>query len=245
MAHDPTALPDFVSACETATRVRDLWALALDFFHARGIDKISYHRNDPDRPLDGPPPIVSDGYPPGWVCKYIDGKLALIDPVRRAAARMSEPFLWSEIRSILPMTPEAERYLDIVAEADLGDGVAIQVYGPNLRNAYVGLGFADAGTRPTRTEMFELQCAAQIAHLRYCAIVADRNPAGVRTLSAREREVLEWMARGKSNGVIADILGLSRHTVDTLVRRIYDKLDVSDRVTAVLHGIGAGLLRTD
>ena len=43
MAHDPTALPDFVSACETATRVRDLWALALDFFHARGIDKISYH----------------------------------------------------------------------------------------------------------------------------------------------------------------------------------------------------------
>ncbi len=36
--------------------------------------------------------------------------------------------------------------------------------------------------------------------------------------SNREHAVLGWAARGKGNGVIAEILGISDHTVDTLMR---------------------------
>jgi DNA-binding CsgD family transcriptional regulator len=54
--------------------------------------------------------------------------------------------------------------------------------------------------------------------------------------------VLDWMARGKSNAEIGLILGLSRHTVGTLARRIYAKLGVHDRVSAVLLGVGAGVV---
>ena len=68
----------------------------------------------------------------------------------------------------------------------------------------------------------------------------DEAPAA---LTPREAEVLTWIARGKSNSVIADILGVSPHTVDTLVRRIYGKLEVADRTTAAIHGIGAGLIQ--
>ena len=50
------------------------------------------------------------------------------------------------------------------------------------------------------------------------------------------------MARGKSNGVIAEILGISDHTVDTLVRRVFAKLGVGDRISAAIKGIGAGLV---
>ena len=83
---------------------------------------------------------------------------------------------------------------------------------------------------------------AQIAHLRYCAL-AESQSARDFGLSPREVEVLEWIATGKSNSVIAEILGISPHTVDTIVRRIFSKLDVNDRTTAAIRGLGAGLLR--
>ena len=50
------------------------------------------------------------------------------------------------------------------------------------------------------------------------------------------------MARGKSNPDIATILGISAETVDTYVRRLYPKLGVHDRVTAVAEGIARGLV---
>ena len=54
-----------------------------------------------------------------------------------------------------------------------------------------------------------------------------------------------WIARGKSYGVIADILDVSRHTVDTLVRRIFEKLGVTDRTTAAIRAVGAGIVIGD
>ncbi|WP_068309911.1 helix-turn-helix transcriptional regulator [Aliiruegeria sabulilitoris] len=61
-------------------------------------------------------------------------------------------------------------------------------------------------------------------------------------LSPREAEILRWIARGKSNSVIAEILGISPHTVDTHIRRIYRKLGAGDRTTAALRGMETGLL---
>ena len=60
-------------------------------------------------------------------------------------------------------------------------------------------------------------------------------------LSAREKEVIHWVARGKSNSVIGDILGCSAHTVDTHLRRIFAKLDVSDRISAAVRAVALGL----
>ncbi len=65
---------------------------------------------------------------------------------------------------------------------------------------------------------------------------------GDTALTPREVEVLRWIARGKSNTVIAQILGISRHTVDTHNRRIYRKLGAGDRITATVRAMEAGLL---
>ncbi len=46
-----------------------------------------------------------------------------------------------------------------------------------------------------------------------------------------------WVTRGKSNSVIGSILGISASTVDTYMRRIFRKLDVTDRTSAAMRAI--------
>lgn len=52
------------------------------------------------------------------------------------------------------------------------------------------------------------------------------------TLTQREAEVLFWIARGKSNRDIADILTLSPRTVNKHLEQIYSKLGVENRTSA-------------
>jgi DNA-binding CsgD family transcriptional regulator len=51
-------------------------------------------------------------------------------------------------------------------------------------------------------------------------------------LTAREREVLEWVAAGKTNRDIAAILGAKPRTIEKHLERIYEKLGVETRTAA-------------
>ena len=62
-------------------------------------------------------------------------------------------------------------------------------------------------------------------------------------LSPRETEVLTYIAKGFSFNEIAELLGMSAHTVTTHVKRIYQKLAVHSRGEAVYEATQMGLLR--
>lgn len=60
-------------------------------------------------------------------------------------------------------------------------------------------------------------------------------------LTDREREVLEQLARGRTNAEIARLLNISAKTVRNHVSNVFAKLQVSDRAQAIIRAREAGL----
>ncbi|HSO06575.1 MAG TPA: helix-turn-helix transcriptional regulator [Pelomicrobium sp.] len=56
-------------------------------------------------------------------------------------------------------------------------------------------------------------------------------------VTAREREVLTWLAAGKTDREIAEILGISARTVQKHLERLYVKLGVETRTAAVMRAL--------
>jgi DNA-binding NarL/FixJ family response regulator len=71
----------------------------------------------------------------------------------------------------------------------------------------------------------------------------EQPPAGLEQLTARESEVLQLLARGHANAEIANDLYITEATVRTHVAHVLQKLDLRDRVHAVIYAYETGLIQ--
>ncbi len=71
----------------------------------------------------------------------------------------------------------------------------------------------------------------------------DQDP--LETLTARERDVFDIMARGHNNPEIADLLSVSEATVRTHIASVLDKLMLRDRTQVMVYALKRGLVRLE
>ena len=74
--------------------------------------------------------------------------------------------------------------------------------------------------------------SAFCASASVAASVASAERLSHAALTPRETEVLTWLARGKTNRDIAEILGMSHRTVNKHLEHIFEKLGVETRAAA-------------
>ena len=71
----------------------------------------------------------------------------------------------------------------------------------------------------------------------------DPAPLPAAELTAREREVLELVARGRSNKEIAAALAIAENTVKNHLKNILEKLHLENRVQAATFAVREGLIK--
>ncbi len=182
--------------------------------------------------------LTSRNTPPIWERRY-RSCLHRIDPLPTFSLSVAGAFFWPDALELTELGDYEQRYLKIARRYGLGRGIGVACYGPHGRNGFLGTAWPHE-TKPEVKVLQWVNHVAQTAWQHCCQLVrmVETNPV----LSSRELEVLSWMCEGKSNSVIAQILNISRSSVDMYVRRLFAKLEVTDRTAACMRGYTLGLV---
>lgn len=97
-----------------------------------------------------------------------------------------------------------------------------------------------AGSPALFSSMFQRRTAAMPTGYNFSSETGELS--GVESLTDREAQVLQLVARGLANKQIALALGISEHTVKFHISSIYGKLRVTNRTEAVRAGLQLGLV---
>ena len=214
-----------------------------DQLMARGVAAISYHITPPFySQVSKRSSVFHSGYPEEIVTAYLDPEFMESDPIPDHVMSVGHVMTWQQVLADQKLTEKQRNFVKVSIEQGFIDGVAVPLFGPKSRNSYFSMNFGKTIDSADEEIVRPLVGIAQSCHRRICAIInqtSDASPA----LSERESEVLYWISRGKSNGDMAIILAISEATVDTYIRRLFKKLRVHDRISAVIVGLSSSLIK--
>ena len=153
------------------------------------------------------------------------------DPFRGPAHSLDERVL--RLSDHLTQRQRRSLEFDALVWRPLGIRDALRLWlpakGTSVRSIYLERGGKNYTTRDvTLLSLLRPHLVRMRAHVEF-----RRRGSGHRGLTAREAEVLGWIAHGKQNAEIARLLFISPHTVRKHIENIFEKLDVRTRTAAV------------
>lgn len=170
----------------------------------------------------------------------------------KVALLSDSPVIQRLRKSATPFTYDIEHVAKQRPERSMGESIALFERFNLHRGAYFPVHDATgargavsfAGDRPhfSLVEMMELTFIAVHVFNRL-AEIRDLDNRATDTLSDREIDCLNWTAAGKTSVEIAEILGLSEHTINHYLNRATKKLDTVNRTQAVAKALRIGLIK--
>ncbi|MDD3019966.1 MAG: LuxR family transcriptional regulator [Alphaproteobacteria bacterium] len=236
---------DFILESFEAKTAEELFRILIRALEGVGYDRVIFSIvNDRDLTPEGKALGIFHNYPEDWQKYYAEKNFERIDPVIKFGAMASRPFRWDDLINKMKLSQKQINFFNQGEEAGLYNGVAIPIRGSRAQLSGIALASSekvDACDR--RLDLINAYC--QQFFLCYKRMFAKdpvlSNISG-ELLSPKEGEILTWVANGKTDEEIAIILSISRHTVDTHIRHIFQKLDVTNRIQAVVKAIMMGMI---
>lgn len=237
------ALREFVSEAKRVLSLEALGDLLDAASHDLGFDYfgLTHHVDFLNRPSAT---VGLGNYPVDWVEAIKSNRYYADDPVHLACQRSVVGFSWDELPKLIAMS---ERHHTILAEAAIhgvGDGFTVPVHIPGefagstsfaaRRGRRLPVDFFSIGQW---TGSFAFETARRIARAE-----AERSGHSPVRLSQRQIECVTLACQGKSEGVIAAILGLSRETVHTHLEIAKRRWGISTRQQLVARALMDGVV---
>lgn len=233
----------FIALMQRADTIGSIQAIVGAELQALGFDRFFYlqlhlSKGRGDRVMFGT-------YPPDWSRHYALSNLRLHDPLWGHGFKTVRPFLWDEVRTA-QRSREAERLVYGPGEdAGLRSGAGIPLHGPlgGVATFYVSNNCKTSVFR----DLFEgqqhvLQLVALNTHARVLEISPNTVLETSVSLSARQKDVLLWLAHGKTNWEIGELIGIAEDTVRQHVIKICRLLGASNRSQAAVIAVMQGLI---
>jgi LuxR family transcriptional regulator, quorum-sensing system regulator BjaR1 len=182
---------------------------------------------------------LANGWPAEWFELYTRENFSAFDPVPRYGASTVQPFEWSEARYDKDEDPAAHLVMSRAAEFRLRDGYCIPMHYDD-GGAVISLATEHMHLDPFARNA--LQLIGVYAHNRIRALARPRQERRD-LLTAREREILRWVAGGKTSWEISVILKISERTVKFHLVEASRKLNAVNRTSAVAKALAWGLIK--
>jgi LuxR family quorum sensing-dependent transcriptional regulator len=177
--------------------------------------------------------VLGMRWPAEWFKIYNDGRYVHDDPVIRHLRRSTRPFEWTEAPYDAEAEPRAAALMRLRADFGFGRALVVPIPGPAGSTAGVSMSGPDPELTPQNraaVHLMALYAFDRVASLRMA-------PRPKPFLTARECEVRNWTAAGKSAWEIGEILNIAKRTVDEHARTAACKLGAATRTHAVALAI--------
>lgn len=229
-------LTEFVYRCRVVQSESELRTILDDATACMGFEQYALnHHVD----LVGPPEdaIVLMNYDADWVNHALTLGYHLNDPVHAASEKATFGFRWSEMWKWMPLSKRHEVILDEARTFGLCDGFTVPVHVPGEYRGTCSFG----GRRPVMTPDV-VACAQFVGLLAFESarrLARDRRgpPPGIPKLTQRQLDCLPFVASGKSDWVIGQILGRSPATVHQHVGDAMRRYAVSSRTQLAIRAL--------
>lgn len=237
------SLEKFITDTNAASTPEDVFKIfektLLDF----GYDRICYSliTDHPSLGLKAGHGVMRN-YSEDWMKHYVARGYEKTDPVPKYCFATNKPFTWEWVINSVDLSDNQKMVMNEAHEAKLFDGMAVPMYGVNGELAGVGLASSSGGVDINKDMLCTIRALALQFHLAYTEKEIDQETLKDVHLTEREKEVLLWAAEGKSDPVIAEIIGISYPTVRYHMNNIFRKLNAHERTFAVAKAISHGLI---
>jgi LuxR family transcriptional regulator, quorum-sensing system regulator BjaR1 len=230
---------DFIVELERRKTINETWQFFMEFSAHFGLQfgGLAEMPSAGERLEDT---TVCLSWPDEWHQRYLERNYLYSDPAYLHLARSIDPYTYSEVLACPDYSKAQRRIFDECSEFNMKEGLLVPIIG--LRTGVALISVSGDNPAPSLRDRAELHLAAIYTHAQV-RLLSKRRQQSLPLLSARERECLQWVAAGKTDWEIGEILAISEKTANAHIERVKQKYCVSTRMLAVVYAMRSGIIQ--